>query len=114
VDERERRIALNQTIFRAGNEILAKNGKPASAALPFICECADEGCLEAVVLSREQYEQVREHPRRFVLLRGHEARGQEPAHVVEEFDRFLILEKEDGAGRIAEDQDPRGQGEAPS
>lgn len=107
MDERERRVTVNQTIFRAGNEALAGSADPTRDALPFMCECADEGCLEAVVLTRAQYEGVRNHPRRFVLLRGHETRGEEPMHVVEEFDRYLVLEKEDGAGRIAEEQDPR-------
>jgi len=100
-------VALNQTIFRAGNEVLAQGADPARDELPYICECAKEDCLEAVVLTRAQYEEVRAHPRRFVLLQGHETHGQEPMHVVEAFDRYLILEKEDGAGRIAEEQDPR-------
>lgn len=110
MDERERRIALNQTIFRAGNEALSRNADSATGVLPFICECADEDCLEAIALSREQYEEVRANPRRFVLLPGHEARGEEPMHVVEESDRFVVLEKEEGAGQIAEEQDARGHG----
>ena len=110
MDERERRVALNQTIFRAGNEALARNADSDAGVLPFICECADEGCLEAIVLTRDQYEEVRANPRRFVLLPGHEARGGEPMHVVEESDRFVVLEKEEGAGRIAEEQDARGDG----
>ena len=114
MDVRERRVALNQTIFRAGNEALAESADPTRDALPFMCECADERCLEAVVLTRAQYEEVRAHPRRFVLLRGHETRGDEPMHVVEESERFLVLEKEDGAGRIAEEQDPRAGAREPA
>jgi hypothetical protein len=110
VDEQERRVALNQTIFRAGNEALAHNADSAADVLPYICECADERCLEAIVLTRDQYEGVRANPRRFVLLPGHEARGDEPMHMVEESDRFVVLEKEEGAGRIAEEQDARGHG----
>ena len=110
MDEQERRIALNQTIFRAGNEALAHNADSAAGVLPFICECADEDCLEAIGLTREQREEVRANPRRFVLLPGHEARGEEPMHVVEESDRFVVLEKEQGAGRIAEEQDARDDG----
>ena len=108
MDERERRVALNQTIFRAGNEALAQNVDPGRDMLPFMCECADESCFDAVVLTRAQYERIRAHPRRFVLIQGHE-NGKEPAHVVEEFDRFVILEKEEGAGRVAEEQDPRAE-----
>jgi hypothetical protein len=109
VDDAERRVALNQTIFRAGNEALLTNADPSLAQVPFMCECADEGCLEVLRLDRDAYERVRGHPRRFVVLPGHEGNGGEPMHVVEEEREFVVLEKEGEAGALAERHDPRGR-----
>jgi len=107
MDERERTAALSQTIFRAGNEALLTNADPELHEIPFLCECADEHCLETLRLARADYERVRAHPRRFVVLPGHETAGVEPPEVVEESDRFVVLEQAGDAGRIAEQHDPR-------
>jgi transposase len=39
----------------------------------FICECADETCVEKVELTLEQYDEMRALPARFVVVPGHEA-----------------------------------------
>jgi len=106
MEERERTVALNHTIFRAGNEALLRNADPTLDAIPFLCECADTHCLETVRLARAEYERVRENPRRFVVLPGHETLGGQPLRV-EESDRFVVLEQNGAAGRIAELHDPR-------
>lgn len=107
MNDDERRVTLNQTIFRAGNEALLGNADPSLDAIPFLCECADERCLGTVRISREDYERVRSHPRHFVVLPGHEANGGEPLHVVAEDDGFVVLEKDGPAGLLAEHHDPR-------
>jgi hypothetical protein len=69
--------------------------------VPFLCECADPGCFEAVMLSLEEYEQVRAHPSRFVLVAGHE--DVEAAHerIVEAEEGYAIVEKVGAAGAEA-------------
>ena len=36
------------------------------------CECGDSNCTGEITLSLEEYEEVRVHPRRFVIEEGHE------------------------------------------
>ena len=41
--------------------------------IAFVCECADETCVERVQLTKAQYDDVRAIPARFVVAPGHEA-----------------------------------------
>jgi hypothetical protein len=36
------------------------------------CECGDSDCSGEIALSLEEYQEVRVHPRRFVIKEGHE------------------------------------------
>jgi hypothetical protein len=36
------------------------------------CECGDSNCTGEITLSLEEYQEVRVHPRRFVIKEGHE------------------------------------------
>jgi hypothetical protein len=55
-------------------------------------------------LSREEYEAVRAHPRRFLIVPGHTfAHGR----VVQRTERFAVIEKVGDAGELAEELDPR-------
>jgi hypothetical protein len=75
-----------------------------SGQVPFICECADERCTEIVRLSLDGYEDVRSHPRRFFNAPGHEALsvGAGAAVVVEELPGYVLVDKIDIAGEVAE------------
>lgn len=106
------RAAENESIFRDANErieeqlgeLTLENGRS-----PFLCECEDIRCRTMIRLTREEYEQVRSRPNRFVVARGHPFTDAEV--VVEQDDRFLVIEKAGEAGAVAEDLDPRGNGE---
>jgi hypothetical protein len=65
-----------------------------------MCECGDASCLERVELTRVEYERVRAHRARFLVLPGHEDRTADE-RVVEKFDHFNVVEKEGTAGEIA-------------
>ena len=73
----EARLARNEVMFRAINdrirELADRFESVASQELAFICECADETCVERISLSPAQYDDVRAIPARFVVVRGHEA-----------------------------------------
>jgi hypothetical protein len=58
-----------------------------------------------IELSVREYEDVRAHPRRFVVLPGHELGELET--VVESRSGYVIVEKRDLAGEVAEQHDPR-------
>ena len=94
MDERSARLAANEAIFRAGNELIERavaGSRPEE--VPFLCECGDEGCLERVVLTVAEYEAVRSHPARFFVAHGHEDLTAGEV-VVEAFDRYTVVEKQ--------------------
>jgi hypothetical protein len=107
-DETQVRVARNEALFRDTNEAIERGQWRDSPAklVRFRCECARLDCNEAVLLTVAEYEQVRSSPRRFALLPGHEL--TEVERVVEEFDRFVVVEKQDVAGQVAAATDPRG------
>jgi len=100
MDPTSERAARAQTIFRAGNEALARAAGSRDDAIPFICECADELCLARVPLARDEYEEVRAHSRRFVVTLGHEGEAQ----TVTMRDGYAVVETD---AELAADTDPR-------
>jgi hypothetical protein len=105
--EREVRAARNQSMFRAVNEKLrALNETFAVLTDTFAvaCECYDTSCLETIDIRSEDYLKVRAEPRRFVVRPGHLL--PELEHVVQESDHYVIVEKTDAAGDVAELLDP--------
>jgi hypothetical protein len=87
-------IARNEAFFRAVNEGIAEASERfESTAAEFLCECGDAGCTHRIEVPLEEYESVREHPARFVVLRGH----QEPEveEVVRRRRSYAIVEKVD-------------------
>jgi hypothetical protein len=93
VGSRQERLAENQKLFRLANERLDERTAPYSLKplVPFLCECSDEACLGRVELTHRQYREVRAHPDRYVILKGHATIENE--RIVEEIDRFQIVEK---------------------
>src|SRR5579862_5958735 len=96
-DERSARLAANEAIFRAGNERIRAIVADSVPRTPYICECGDDRCFERVELTRDEYEQVRAHPARFLVSPGHQDRAA-GERVVEKYDHFTVVEKE-GKGR---------------
>jgi hypothetical protein len=103
----QRHIATNESAFRDVNEAIARGQWPGEQDAPsgFRCECARLGCNELIELTPREYEEIRSHPRRFVVLPGHEL--PEVEMVVEKRDGYLVIEKLDEAGRAAEAADRR-------
>ena len=66
--------AENEAIFRASNERLKEHLAmlEADGRIPFVCECSDADCMQAVELSPDEYNDVRQAGDRFIVLRGHE------------------------------------------
>ena len=108
MDASSERAARAQTIFRAGNEALARAAGGRDGVIPFMCECADERCLADLALPHGEYEEVRAHARRFVVVSGHEATGGGDVRIVERRDGYSVIEKQAEAGDLAATTDPRG------
>jgi hypothetical protein len=106
-EELERRLARNEAIFREINEAITRGQWPGEQDKPsgYRCECARLGCNELIELAPREYERVRSHPRRFMLAAGHELPDLES--VVERRAGYVVVEKRELAGRVAEVTDPR-------
>ena len=104
----QERVARNEVLFREINERIAAAAADHGAdghVYEFLCECADEKCLERVALTVAEYERIRGDAKRFVVVQR---------HVVPEAERVVlheaghdVVEKHGTAGEIAESLDPR-------
>jgi hypothetical protein len=112
-DVRKDRQVKNEVLFRKLNErIDAVAGDLTFSGViddpdvaSYLCECADDGCLVELRLSREEYEHVRERPIQFVVSPGHVVADIET--VIEANERFAIVEKDPGERTVARATDPR-------
>jgi hypothetical protein len=106
-EDLQRRVASNESMFRDVNEAVRSGRWPGEEGAPvaYRCECARMGCSRLIELRAPEYERVRAHPRRFLIAPGHEVPGAET--VVETHDGYVVVEKRDEAGELAEATDPR-------
>jgi formate-nitrite transporter family protein len=110
-EARALKLALNQSAFRTSNERLrraaASHRFGVEQRVPFVCECADEGCREIVMLSIEEYEHIRAHPTWFLLVAGHEDAEEMHERIVDAEQGYSVVEKISVAGAEAERLNPR-------
>jgi hypothetical protein len=106
--KKQQRAGANEATIRDVNEGIERGQWPGEEDTPvgFRCECARLGCNQLVELTVREYERIRSNPRRFVIVRGHEF--PEVEAVVETRPGYVIVEKRDQAGQVAEATDPRG------
>lgn len=105
--KKQRRAGTDEAAIRDVNEGIERGQWPGDEDAPvgFRCECARLGCNQLVELTVHEYEEIRSHPRRFVMVPGHEL--PEVETVVATRPGYLIVEKRDQAGAVAEQADPR-------
>jgi hypothetical protein len=70
----------------------------------FLCECGNLDCVEKVSLTDAEYMKLRSDPATFAVVPGHALGDVET--VIEETDRFQIVEKHPREAAIAEATDP--------
>jgi hypothetical protein len=100
---REVRAARNESLFRSVNEKLEQLNEAfetLDGRHTIVCECAELTCLRTLDIEERAYLEVRENPRRFVVLPDHVCADVE--RVVGAFDGYAIVEKEHTAGAVAE------------
>lgn len=99
------RIAENQATFRRANENIERAAEAIGldGEVPFICECAEPACTAIVRLSLDAYAEVRQDPRLFFNMPGHEAIAVEngAGAVVADRGTYILVEKTGLAGEIA-------------
>ena len=105
---RQERLGRNESLFREVNERIEDAATKLSPMFTeFMCECADEKCLEYVSLTLVEYTSIRERgPVYFVVRPGH--RNDEIERVVDgEADRYEVVMKFGEAAEVATELDPR-------
>ena len=107
--ERERRLGLNEAVFRQVNERIEGLNQAFGAiteTMQVICECGDASCVEQITIGLPDYEELRSDPRRFAVVPGHEDERVE--RVVERRDGYYVVEKDEGEpAEVAERTDAR-------
>ncbi|HYX88835.1 MAG TPA: hypothetical protein VE753_05660 [Gaiellaceae bacterium] len=101
------RYVRNESLFREVNERIAEVNEDFEVGghIEFLCECGRQECLEALAMSRDDYERVRAVPERFFVKPGHEEPSLEI--IVERHDDFVVVVKVAAAGEDAAELDPR-------
>jgi hypothetical protein len=109
VDERERRIGMNEAVFREINERIREVGETFSVVdelLDLVCECGLADCTERIQMAAADYERIRANPTYFAIVPGHEI--PEVETVVERHKGYVIVRKTVGeAAELAKETDPR-------
>ncbi len=109
MDERERRMAQNEALFKEVNERvegLAQTHRPGrDAPYEFLCECANADCTFRISLPLSVYEGVRADPTQFVVLPMHYT--PEIEELVVEEETHWVVRKPGEAGEYVKSLDSR-------
>ncbi len=107
MDERERRMAQNEVLFREVNERINDVAHQLGDEVPYeyFCECANAHCSFRLTLSQAEYEAVRADPTQFAVLPLHYT--PEVEILVQETETHWIIRKIGEAGDYAEGLNPR-------
>ena len=105
-DATAEKIARNNAAFREANDRIeaaaAEHGVERGQPVPFLCECSDRRCVEVILLTLEEYERVRSNPRWFAHAVDHERQVEDAVQPVEDHARYLVIEKINHAGEVAQ------------
>jgi hypothetical protein len=101
---RAERLAWSEVIFRKANEGIREAAEVYrfESRIPFICECEDPHCRQLIRLTHAEYLDVRDHPRRFFSVPGHE--GGVATRVVLEKNGYVVVEKHGYKGERLEEE----------
>ena len=105
------RAGRHRSLSHEANErILALPNRPAAVFELFICECCHDGCADTISLTVDEYEVVRRHPARFVVVPGHVRPTVE--RVVDAVPgRYEVVEKIERAAEVPAGERTDGRGD---
>jgi hypothetical protein len=109
-EEHAARVARNQDLFRNVNERVKDVNEAFGDLLPltdWLCECADTACAERIALTLDEYEALRAEPTQFAVAPSESHVFFEVENVVDQTERYWVVDKIGTAARVAADGDPR-------
>jgi hypothetical protein len=89
--ERKHEAARTEALFRSVNNHIAAAADGLVDEAEFVCECADASCAERIETPLDEYEEVRENPKLFLVKSGHA--DDEVECVVSDEGDYEIVEK---------------------
>lgn len=95
-------VGESSDAFRRVNDRLAGRARELDEAgpTPFLCECADVRCTRIVLLTLEEYADVRSEDGRYVIVPGHRLPGDQ--RIIATGERYWIT----GTGRTTAGHTP--------
>jgi hypothetical protein len=108
MDDREKRMAQNEALFREINERvndLAPGFKAVDMPPEYLCECANADCTFRVPVDPHEYEAVRRDPAQFLVLPLHFT--PEVEQLVTKRDAYWVVRKTGEAAEYVTHVDPR-------
>jgi hypothetical protein len=108
--DRETRAVANQSLFREINERVKELNCGFSMVLPlgeWICECANDTCVERIQMSPEEYGAVRGDGARFFVAPSQEHVLAASQRIIERRDSYWVVEKIGEPRELAKRADPR-------
>ena len=94
MEERERRIGLNEALFREANERIREVNETfatLTGELKLVCECGHGTCAEQISMKPGEYEALRAEPADFAIVPGHEIPDVE--EVISRGEEYAIVRK---------------------
>jgi hypothetical protein len=106
VDERERRIGLNEALFREVNEAVSDiSGSFDTPDFEIVCECGDLECSERIQVTNAAYGALRSKSDQFAVVPGHEIPDVDQV-IADEGDYYVVRKTAPEARELAERTDP--------
>ena len=90
-DWRKQRVVKNELSFRAYNQRRDQLERSVEGQVPFVCECGDQACIRALMMSPQRWEAAHAADDRFVVLPEHVFADVE--RVIEQHDGYWVVEK---------------------
>ena len=105
MDFQEKRLGLNEAVFREVNDRIEGLSKlfrwGEREPLDLVCECRNATCVRRIEMSRDEYEAVRAERTHFVLYPGHADPKIE--RVVSSHKSYEVVAKHGPAAEVARD-----------
>src|ERR1043166_6532962 len=108
MDEREQRLARNETLFRSVNERMeeaAASGGVDQHKFEFLCECSNADCNLLLPMTVSEYEAIRKNPTLFIVAPGLEL--PEIGTVTLQRSAYQVVTKRGEAAEYVTERDPR-------